>query len=259
MPDEPTRPDHDPRPGPGHPGTDQAPAGQPTTDQSATAQDATVRGAGGGPSGWPTAASAPADGWPGGGRAGGSPGGEADDWPEDDWPEDDHEAGLPWPPPSGGSGDRPRRRRPLMLAVIAVAALVTGAGVTLAVSSELSPSSPAAASRGQSPVATGPGGSDGSGQLPGGALPGGALPGGTGTAQMFIAGRVQAISPTSITLGAPGRAVTAAITRATRVSGGATSVSQIKVGDNASAQITMRHGKPVVTSIQDPARPPSGP
>jgi hypothetical protein len=193
MPDEPTRPDHDPRPGP-------------------------------------------------------------DDWPEDDWPEDDHEAGLPWPPPSGGSGDRPRRRRPLMLAVIAVAALVAGAGVTLAVSSELSPSSPAAASRSQSPVATGPGGSDGSGQLPGGALPGG-----TGTAQMFIAGRVQAISPTSITLGAPGRAVTAAITRATRVSGRATSVSQIKVGDNASAQITVRHGKPVVTSIQDPARPPSGP
>ena len=68
MPDEPTRPDHDPRPGPGHPGTDQAPAGQPTTDQSATVQDATVRGAGGWPSSWPTAASTPADGWPGGGR-----------------------------------------------------------------------------------------------------------------------------------------------------------------------------------------------
>ncbi len=76
---------------------------------------------------------------------------------------------------------------------------------------------------------------------------------------MFIAGRVQAITATSITLGAPGRAVTAAITSATRVSGRVTSAGQIKVGDNVSAQITVRDGKPVVTSIQDPARLPSGP
>lgn len=198
--------------------------------------------------------------WPG--QGGPRPGA---DWPGDfpghapgdedgDWPDDDDQAGPPWPPPTGGSGDRPRRWRPLVLAVIAVAALVVGAGVTLAVSSELSPSSPAAANRSQSPVVTGPGGSDGSSQLPGRALPGG-----TGTAQMFIAGRVQAITAASITLGAPGRAVTAAITGATRVSGRVTSAGQIKVGDNVSAQITVRDGKPVVTSIQDPAQLPSGP
>ena len=128
-------------------------------------------------------------------------------------------------------------------------------GVTLAVSSELSPSSPAAASRSQSPVVTGPGGSDGS-ELQ---LPGGALPGGTGTAQMFIAGRVQAISRDVDHAGRARPRGDGGHHRATRVSGRATSVSQIKVGDNVSAQITVRHGKPVVTSIQDPARPPSGP
>ena len=83
--------------------------------------------------------------WPGQGRPeadwpgdfpGHSPAGEDDDWPDDDWPDDD-EAGPPWPPPSGGSGGGPRRRRPLVLAAIAVAALVVGAGVTVAVSSEL--------------------------------------------------------------------------------------------------------------------------
>jgi hypothetical protein len=100
-------------------------------------------------------------------------------------------------------------------------------------------------------VDTGPGGSS--------QLPGGALPGGTGTAQMFIAGRVQAITAASITLGAPGRAVTAAITSATRVSGRVTSASQIKAGDSVSAQIMVRDGQPVVTAIQDPAQLPSGP
>jgi Cu/Ag efflux protein CusF len=75
---------------------------------------------------------------------------------------------------------------------------------------------------------------------------------------MFIAGPVQAISASSITLGSPGRTVTAAITGATRVSGRVTSPSQIKVGDNVSAQITVRNGKSVVTSIQYPAQLPSG-
>lgn len=210
MPDEPTRPDHDPWPVPGWP--------------AGTATDSTATDS--------TATDSENDG----------------DWPDEDWPGD--EAGPPWPPPPPGRRQGgPRRRRPLLLAVIGLAALVAGAGVTLAVSSELSPAAPAAAGRTQSPTVTGPG----SGQLPGGAGPGGG-----GTAQMFIAGRVQAISATSITLGAPGRAVTAAITSATRVSGRVSSVSQIKVGDNASAQITVRDGKPTVTAIQYPAQLPSG-
>jgi Cu/Ag efflux protein CusF len=37
-----------------------------------------------------------------------------------------------------------------------------------------------------------------------------------------------------------------------------TSVSQIKAGDNVSAQITMRNGKSVVAAIQYPAQLPSG-
>jgi hypothetical protein len=205
MPDEPTRPDHDPWPVPGWP------AGTATDSE------------------------------------------DDDDWPDEDWPGD--EAGPPWPPPpAGGRQGGPRRRRPLILAAVGLAALVAGAGVMLAVSSELSPAAPAASGRTQSPTVTGPGSS----QLPGGALPGGGGTGGGGTAQMFIAGRVQRISATSITLGAPGRAVTAAITSATRVSGQVSSVSQIKVGDNASAQITVRDGKPTVTAIQYPAQLPSG-
>jgi hypothetical protein len=238
MPDEPAWPDQDPQPQASHPTSDQAPAGQALAAQAAAAQAAggsTARPAAGPTPGWGVPGDFPGD----------SPGDEDDDWPDDD------EAGPPWPPPSGGSGGSARRRRPLGLAMIAVAALVVGAGVTLAVSSELSPSSPAAASPSQSPVVTRPRGSS--------QLPGGALPGGTGTAQMFIAGRVQAITAASITLGAPGRAVTAAITSATRVSGRVSSAGQIKVGDNVSAQITLRDGKPVVTSMQDPAQLPSGP
>jgi len=207
MPDEPTRPDHDPWPVPG----------------------------------WPA------------GTATDSEDDDDDDWPDEDWPGDEAGPPCPPPPPARRQGG-PRRRRPLLLAVIGLAALVAGAGVTLAVSSELSPAAPAAAGHTQTPTVTGPG----SGQLPGGAVPGGAVPGGGGTAQMFIAGRVQAISATSITLGAPGRAVTAAITSATRVSGRVSSVSQIKVGDNASAQIMVRNGKPTVTAIQYPAQLPSG-
>ena len=69
---------------------------------------------------------------------------------------------------------------------------------------------------------------------------------------------MQAISAKSITLGGQGRTVTAAITSATRVSGRVTSASQLKVGDDVSAQIMVRNGKPVVTGIQYPAQLPSG-
>ena len=142
-----------------------------------------------------------------------------------------------------------------MLAVIAGLALAVGAGVTLAITSELSPAAPAA-SHSQSPQVTGPGGSNGSRPGGTGTGPNGGVPG--GLAQIFIAGPVDAISAKSITLGAPGRTVTAAITSATRVSGRVNSVSQIKAGDNVSAQITMRSGKSVVTAIQYPAQLPSG-
>ena len=276
MPDEPTRPEHDTGPRPGHSASGQAPTeptapAQPTVPQpeGAQAADGVVVGwparspqpgwhAGATPPGGRQAGSDwPAGDWPTGDRpAGDRPEGDrpAGDFPgdedDDDWPDDD-EPGTPWPPPSAGGVAEPRRRRLVTLAVIAVAALAVGAGVTAAVTSELSPAAPAAARHTQSPQVTGPGGPNGPGSGPGTGVPG-------GSAQMFIAGPVQAISAKSITLGSPGRTVTAAITSATRVSGRVTSVSQIKAGDNVSAQITMRNGKPVVTAIQYPAQLPSG-
>ena len=247
MPDEPTRPEPGTGPQPGHSASDQAPAGSTASAQPTLPQSAGAQAAGGAVVGWP--ASSPGY-WPAGGRQAGDdwPAGDwpTGDWPgdeDDDWPDDD-EPGLPWPPPRTGGEAQPRRRRLVTLAVIAAAALAVGAGVTVAVTSELSPAAPAAASHSQSPHVTGPGGANGS-------RPGGSV-------QMFIAGPVQAISASSITLGSPGRTVTAAITSATRVSGRVTSPSQIKVGDNVSAQITVRNGKSVVTSIQYPAQLPSG-
>ena len=59
--------------------------------------------------------------------------------------------------------------------------------------------------------------------------------------------------PASITIGGGGHSVTAAITGSTHITGRVASVGAIKVGDSVSAQITIRNGKPVVTTIRDPA------
>jgi hypothetical protein len=189
------------------------------------------------------------------------PGG--DDWPDDDaederdpdWPDDGAEDGgddPPWrrtaPPAAFSRGDGPGRPvlRPLVLAIVAVVALGGGAGVALAITRGLDHSTSPSATSGSQP----------SGVTPGG---GGTVPGGGGAvAEMFVAGPVTAVSSTSITIGGPGRTVTAAITSSTRITGKVTSIGAIKVGDQVSAQITQTNGgQPTVTAIQYPAQAPS--
>jgi hypothetical protein len=187
------------------------------------------------------------DGWPGDDAAD-----ERDpDWP-DDWPDEDG-ADPPWrraaPSVAYGPGGGPGRRsvRPLALTVVAVVALGAGAGVALAVGRNLDNSaSPSVTPSSQPSYAAG-----GSG----GAVPGG----GSGpVGQGFIEGRVEAVSSTSITIGGSGQSITAAITAATKVTGKATSIGSLKVGDQVSAQITVNGGQATVTAIQDPAQAPPG-
>jgi hypothetical protein len=73
---------------------------------------------------------------------------------------------------------------------------------------------------------------------------------------MEIGGKVTAVSATSITLGARGQHVTAAVTRATKVTGKVGGITGVKVGDLVSAQITGTDGKLTATAIQDPASLP---
>jgi len=61
------------------------------------------------------------------------------------------------------------------------------------------------------------------------------------------------VSATSITLGSPGRYVTAAVTPATKVTGNVSAISGVKVGDLVTAQLTGTDGKLTATAIQDPA------
>jgi hypothetical protein len=187
----------------------------------------------------------PDDDW-----AHGEPPDEPDpDWP-DDWPDDD-QAGPPrmTPPPAGRtSGTRPGRR-PLALAVVAVVALAAGAGVALLVA-RAQPAAPSAAAS-RPPPAAAPGGNSGGGVLPGAG-------GGSAATQMFVGGQVLAVSGTSITIGGPGRSVTAAVTGSTRVTGRVSSIRGVKVGDQVTAQITESGGRATVTAIQDPGSPPAG-
>src|SRR6185437_5442327 len=202
-----------------------------------------------------------------------------DDWPEEELPRADrsgdgpgadrpgggpaagwHGPPPPWPGAPGWRGDWPpprSRRRGVALAAVAAAALVAGAGVTLAVTGNLPFSSSPAAAQSSSPGLGGPGQS-GNGQVPGGSTGGGALPGGGAppsgaSVEMFLAGPVQAVSRTSITIGGAGRSVTAAITSSTHITGRVSDAAAIKVGDLVSAQLTMRDGRPIATTIRDPA------
>jgi hypothetical protein len=77
--------------------------------------------------------------------------------------------------------------------------------------------------------------------------------------RLEIGGPVTAVSATSITVGGGGRGVTAAVTKATKVTGKVTSIGGVKVGDVVSASMTGTNGKLTVTSIQDPASLPSAP
>ena len=77
--------------------------------------------------------------------------------------------------------------------------------------------------------------------------------------QLEIGGPVTAVSATSITIGRGDRAVTAAVTSATKVTGQVTDIGGIKVGDLVSASLSGPAGRLVAVSIQDPASLPSGP
>jgi hypothetical protein len=166
------------------------------------------------------------------------------------------ESGLPWPPaptpppPPPGAAHR-RGVRVAAFAGTAVVAAAVGFGVARAALDEVR-ASPTAASSPSSPAPSSPAPSSpapGSG----GVIP----PAGPGQdLQLEIGGEVTAVSATSITLGAGAQHVTAAITRATTVTGRVRSVSGIKVGDLVSARITGTDGKLTVVAIQDPASVP---
>jgi len=114
-----------------------------------------------------------------------------------------------------------------------------------------------AAANGAAPGASATPGNSGGNQLPqgGGSTPG-ALPGSGQSEQVEIAGKVAAVSATSITLDGAGQQITAAVTSATKVTGRVTSITGVKAGDLVSAQLTGTGGKLTATAIQDPASLP---
>lgn len=201
-----------------------------------------------------------------------------DDLDEDhDQDEDDEErgpAGGAWPgtwpgawdPPSPGrpAHGRAGRRGPLF-ALTAVVAAAAGFGVVAVAVKDVT-GSPAAASSAPSAAAPGPSGPAG--------LPTSEPTGGTGlfpqaggvpslpswsTLRLVVGGPVTAVSPTSITIGSGRNVVTAAVTRATKVTGKVAGISGVKVGDLVSATITGAGGKLTADSIQDPASLPQAP
>jgi hypothetical protein len=184
-----------------------------------------------------------------------------DDWPDDDWPDDDGpddpgragggRPGMMPPAPPGGRGPGGRRVSALSVAAVALVALAAGVGVTLAL--DHGPGQTPAAS--VSTPSTQP-----SGLLPtqaGGGFSGGALPGGSGSGGQTIvdtiAGKVTAVSSTSITIGGNGQSVKAAVTKSTKVQGNDSSISQVKVGDMVLAQVLVSGPKYSALAIQDPA------
>jgi hypothetical protein len=191
------------------------------------------------------------------------------EWPDDLWPDKDDDGAQPdaWPAPSmppGWPGGSPSRGRlsPANLAVVAVVAMVIGAGIALAV--QVFSGSPAASAPSGSQPGLAPGQQSGGNIQPGqgGGQPGqsGGFPGGqAGTARAFIVGTVLKVSATSVTIGGPGHTITAAVTGSTRVSGKVTAIAGLKAGDQVSARISeSSSGKGTVIAIQYPAQLPSG-
>lgn len=173
----------------------------------------------------------PAEGLPGRAGAGGNPPGEGLAWPAPSWP------GLPPPPP-------PPRRLPVA-ALVAIALCAAGIGALIVFAARGlsgSPAAPASQPSVQAPAQPGAGG---------GAFPGGGP-------EMFVGGRVTAVSGTSITIGGPGRSITAAVTSSTQFTGKVSSISGVKVGDQVSAQLTQNGGTATAVSISDPAQLPAG-
>jgi hypothetical protein len=158
---------------------------------------------------------------------------------------------TPWP----AGGEPPRRPRlRYRAALIVTAVLAAGAGFLVVTAVRDVTDGPAAASPSASPTAAAPSYSSGGGAAPnGGAIP---TPGSGPQLRLQIAGKVTAISATSITLRSGGQQVTAAVTSSTRVTGRVTSIGGVKKGDLVSVQITGSNGKLTATAIQDPASLP---
>ena len=173
------------------------------------------------------------------------PGEEGHSWSASGYPP----AGFP-PPPG-----RRNTRHGWLFAVIAVVAAALAFGVVDFAIREAA-GTPAASA---TPNAGGSGASPSGGtQFAPQGGGGGSLPSGAAM-RLLIGGPVTAVSATSITIGNGGRAVTAAVTSATKVTGKVTSIGGIKVGNLVSATISGTSGKLVADSIQDPASLPSGP
>jgi hypothetical protein len=188
-----------------------------------------------------------------------------DEWPDDLWPDDEDDAaagasvpagasgtgaagpaggaGSAWPaPPPPGGGGPGRRLGVAGLAVIALLAAGAGAGALIA-ARDLTSAAPSASQ----PSSSSP------------ARPGTGLPGpGSAAGEMLIGGTVAAVTATSITIGGPGREVTAAVTSSTRFTGKITSISGVKAGDQVTAQLTQNGGTITAVTVADPGQLPSG-
>lgn len=172
--------------------------------------------------------------------------------------EEDEEAGgqpdLPWPaagPPPPPKPPGQRTRKGMLLAVTALIAAAAGFLVVTAVHDVSANPASASGSPTSSPQGELPSeGTGGTGQPP---IP---STGPGQTLRLEVGGKVTAVNPTSITLGAHGQSVTATVTKATAVTGKVASIGGIKVGDLVSAQITGTNGKLTATAIQDPASIP---
>jgi hypothetical protein len=179
-------------------------------------------------------------------QSSGSPTPDDAAWPDDYDPRYQRPGQPPrWP---GQGGPPPRRSgRGLIIAAAAVVAAVVGAGAALAVKEWPSSSPPAASSNSLPNGQSGAGAGAGAG---GGAEQGQYL-------HIVMEGKVTAISSNSITIQGSEHTVTASITSATKITGSASSVSAIKVGDDVSAEITRSGGQTVVDALQYPPNPPN--
>jgi hypothetical protein len=171
-------------------------------------------------------------------------------WPDDDWPSDQPAAWSAAPPPPGDVGVLAW----LHANVLAVALIAVIAGVAGAFAAFL--------------LTQGPSAAPGPSRTPSGALPSipgqrigggnavGGVPGGTGgQLQMLLAGKVTAVSSTSITVEGHGNSVTGTVTSATTVTGKVTGIGGVKVGDQVLVKFTGTAGSGTLTAvtIQDPA------
>jgi hypothetical protein len=167
-----------------------------------------------------------------------------------------------WPQPPSYTDPRPPRRRshPLIVAAVVIAAAVIGVVAAVLIIGRPAGSPAAATTPAGSAPAQGsaPGSGLGSTAPPSGlgsTAPGSGLGlggGGGAGGNLFLGGRVTAISATSITLTGQGQMFTAAITSSTRFTG-VRGPSGIKAGDLVTVQITgYGSGHPVATGIQDP-------